>query len=193
MFDQCLPNVCLEIWLNFNRCVPSYSSVLLLFWSGAEVNQLLRCIPAMNFMVSPINVRESGKYNEKKNKASISKTLKKCFIFKKKIREGSKNNLIGFWPHVREKKFLNAHLLSERLVVLLRLRPLSQRWISGEVFIYGAFSTHPSSSSSVSLLTVVIKCSLFWLILLQATVQVGIIEKIQKSSRCNGQTQCNHS
>lgn len=70
--------------------------MLLLFWSGAEVNQLLRCIPAMNFMVSPINVRESGKYNEKKNKASISKTLKKCFIFKKKIREGSKNNLIGF-------------------------------------------------------------------------------------------------
>ena len=33
--------VALTSWTNFNRCVPSYSSVLLLFWSGAEFNQFV--------------------------------------------------------------------------------------------------------------------------------------------------------
>ena len=65
----------LTLWTNFNRCMPSYSSVLLSFWSGAEFNyNLFRSRPRI--WISSINVHESDKYNE-----LVYQKRKRCDLF----------------------------------------------------------------------------------------------------------------
>ena len=78
---------------------------------------------------------------------------------------------------------INSYRLSERLIVFLRPRTLSQQWVVGEVF-----SCRPISTSSFfsSVLTVVFSKTLT----LMATHHFG---DIQKSSHCNAYTQCYHN
>ena len=87
---------------------------------------------------------------------------------------------------------INSYRLSERLVVFLRPRTLSQRWVVGEVFTCRPISTSLFSSSPFSFLKVVFSKTLTLMIgLHRATAHFGNIAKIQKSSYRNAHTQCN--
>ena len=90
---------------------------------------------------------------------------------------------------------INSYRLSERLVVFLRPRTLSQRWVVGEVFTCRPISTSSLFSSSLfSFLKVVFSKTLTLMIgLHRATAHFGNIAKIQKSSYRNAHTQCNHN
>lgn len=83
---------------------------------------------------------------------------------------------------------INSYRLSERLVVFLRPRTFSQRWVVGEVFTCRPISTSSLLSSSLfSFLKVVFSKTLTLMIgLHRATAHFGNIAKIQKSS-------CNHN
>ena len=156
--------------------MPSFSSVLL-FTSLRERYEFdHRFVSILHFSHEIYGfsyVDDNDKYSEKETKPVYKKTWKIWLFFKNRRSE---TGSLG------EK--INSYCLSERLVVFLRPRTLSQQWVVGEVFSCRPIST---SSLSSSFLTVVFSKTLT----LMATHHFG---DTQKSSHYrNAYTQCYHN
>ena len=126
---------------------------------------------------------DNDKYSEKETKPVYKKLGRYDFFFKNRRSE---TDSLG------EK--INSYRLSERLIVFLRPRTLSQQWVVGEVFSCRPISTSSLfSSSPFSFLKVVFSKTLTLMISLhRATDHFGNKVK-QKSSHCNAYTQRYHN